>query len=575
MRAICESCAQPQPVDWRAGDLCIHCGLSVREEARCYWCAKWGPAGKFCRKCGAAAVAREKFGAARILKHMGASVFEIPKLLAELDPELIATHQSIYATHAAAANRLIEYAREMGKSLYQKHWAAQLEEVLIPQLPWTDEQLERANASPLSEDSPYPLLSDLSHLVRINRGDFSKLRESTHLVSCGHTDVAAEAALQFAGWRALYCTYTEISRYDLIEVLRKSPLPEVAAPRLAALGAEPRPEYFPTGDADTDFLILILNEDTHALASFLDDQDSQRREVAAAQLVRLRQGEAIGSVLRRADEAQQLQLLRDIVRYKKPVPALHDDLFHIVENTTDSRICDTAAQAITLGKRHADALRLVGIANGNHGILHSLLISRPAPETYAEIGRLLVKSGHFNMNQWGWDKAAEPASMPVTFVEENFTGAPPETQIELLRFAEMQIEAHGVARSALERLLIRQCFARGPVELIGTAWACIHRIQMHRRVGLTVPCDLSLENVAWCWSMPEVLTAIAGLMANPKAVEQTFVRDDFDRFLRSAEDDFFQAAAAWPDECRRVEEAAPLADPYTYAKRFAESLKRR
>lgn len=573
MRAVCESCAQPQPVDWRAGDLCVHCGLGVREEARCYWCAKWGPLAKFCRKCGAAAVAREHYGPARMLKHMGASVFEIPKLLVELDPELIATHQSIYATHAAAANRLIEYARELGVSLYQKHWAAALEDELIPQLPWTDQQLACANTSPLSEESPYSMLSDLSYLVRISRGDFSQLRQSTHLVSSGHPAIAAEAALQFSGWRAMYCTYTDINRHDLIAVLRESPLPEHAAPRLAVLGAEPRPAYYPTGESETDFLILLLDENIHALESFLDHRDAQRRQVVAAQLVRLKKADAIGSALRRADSEQQLQILRDIVRYKTPVPALHDDLFHLVENGADSRICEAAAQAIALARGHADAIRLVGIAGGNHRLIHCILNARPAPATYAEIGRLLVKSGRFNMNQWGWDKAAEKDSMPITFVEDNYPHANPETQIELLRFAEKQIESQGEPRSSLERLLIRACFDGGPIERIATAWACIHRIQMHRQVGLTVPCDLSLENIDWCWSMPEVLTVIANLMANPKAVEQTFVRDDFSRFLRSAEPEFFTAAAAYPDECRRVINAAPSADPYTYCVRFAENLK--
>ena len=69
------------------------------------------------------------------------------------------------------------------------------------------------------------------------------------------------------------------------------------------------------------------------------------------------------------------------------------------------------------------------------------------------------------------------------------------------------------------------------------------------------------------------MTAIAGLMANPEAVRQTFVRDDFDRFLRSAEPEFFSAAATYPDECRRVIDAAPLADSYIYAVRFAAELK--
>jgi len=572
MRAICETCAQPQPLDWRAGDLCVHCGLAVREEARCYWCAKWGPLAKFCRKCGAAAVAREHYGPARMLKHMGASVFEIPKLLAELDPELISTQQSIYGAHAAAANRHIEYTRQLGESLYQKHWAAELEEELIPQLPWPDEKLAFYSNAPLSEASPFPLLSALAHLVRIQRGDFTELRHYAHLIHSANGGIAAEAALQFSGWRALYCVYIEINRHDLIAVLQVSPLPAHAAPRLAALGAEPRPEYFSTGDPDTDFLILILDQNTRALESFLDDNDPQRRYVAATQLVRFQQADGIGPALLRANHDQQLQILRDIIRYKSPIPALHDTFFALVENSPERRVRDAAAQAIALARLHTDSLRLIGLANGNHDMIHSLLRAKPAPETYMEMGRRLVHSGRFRMDQWGWDDAAKPDSMPVTFVEDNFPHSTPATRIELLRFAEKQIEAHGVARSPLERLLIRQCFANGPVELIGAAWACIHRIQMHREVGLTVPCDLSLENIGWCWSVPEILTAIAALMANPDAVEQTFVRDDFDRFLRSAEPEFFAAAAAYPDECRRVINAAPLADPYIYALRFAAEL---
>ena len=171
------------------------------------------------------------------------------------------------------------------------------------------------------------------------------------------------------------------------------------------------------------------------------------------------------------------------------------------------------------------------------------------------------------------DAAAKPGAMPLGFVLEHYPPAPPALQCHLLRFAENQIEAHGLERSALERLLIRQCLAPGDLDVIATAWACIHRIQTNREVGLTVPCDLSLENVAWCWTIPEVLTGIAQLMANPEAVKQTFVRDDFDRFLRSAEEDFFEAAAQWPHECRRVISAAALADPYIYALRFADMLK--
>ena len=89
MRAICEACDQPQPVDWKAGDLCIHCGQAVRREVRCFWCAKWTPAGKFCRRCGAGVVDERVYGAARMLKDAGSDRFTIPKMLVELDPEQI------------------------------------------------------------------------------------------------------------------------------------------------------------------------------------------------------------------------------------------------------------------------------------------------------------------------------------------------------------------------------------------------------------------------------------------------------------------------------------------------------
>jgi hypothetical protein len=572
MRAVCESCATAQPVDWRAGDLCVHCGLAVREEARCFWCTKWGPLAKFCRKCGAAGIAREHYGPARMLKHMGASVFEIPKLLGELDADLIATHESLYGSHAAAANRHVESARSLGAALYQQHWADELEEQLIPQLPWPDETFAVYFATRPVESSPFQRIRDLDLLVKIQRGDFTRLRETTPLLHSTDAAIAAEAALQLSGWRALYCTYTEISRHDLIAVLRQSPVPAHAAPRLAALGAEPSPEYFPTGDPDTDFLIFILDRNTRALETLLDSPDPMRQYAAAAQLIRFQHADAAGPTLQRADPERQLQLLRDIVRYKKPIPALHGSFFGLVENSPTARVRQAAAQAIALARHHPDFVRLIDLANGDSDIIHALLRAKPSPQTYTEIGRRLVQSGRFNMNQWGWDEAAKPSAMPMTFVEENYPHAASETQCELLRFAEKQIEAQGIPRSPLERLLIRQCFESAPVDLTGTAWACIHRIQMHRQAGLTVPCDLSLENVDWCWTMPEILTAIAGLMANPEAVQQTFVRDDFDRFLRSAEPEFFAAAAAYPDECRRVTESAALADPYTYAVRFAGEL---
>src|SRR3954470_8391516 len=101
MRAICESCSRPQPVDWKPGDLCVRCGQAVRRETRCFWCARWTPAGKFCRRCGAAVVEDAQYGAAGMLRDGGADRFTIPRMLVELDPEQIENFTRIYQRHAA------------------------------------------------------------------------------------------------------------------------------------------------------------------------------------------------------------------------------------------------------------------------------------------------------------------------------------------------------------------------------------------------------------------------------------------------------------------------------------------
>jgi hypothetical protein len=562
MRATCESCANPQPVDWRPGDLCSYCGLAVREERRCFWCAKWSPVGKFCRKCGAASVPPEHYGPARMLKAMGASVFEVPKLLAELDPDLIATHQSIYSTHLAVANRHIETAATHAENLYLKHWVAALEDELIPQLPWPD--IDHA-------PTHIPILEDLATLAAIQRGDFDNLRAAASLLHNPNPNLAAEAALQLSGWRALYTTYTEISRHELIALLEKSPLPHHAAPRLAALGAKVE-TYAATGHPDTDFLILLLEQNPHALEQSLHSADPMRRYAAATQLIRLKQASAIGPTLRAAAEEQQRQLLQDITRTKTAIPAIHNELFAIFDTSTDHRISQSAATAICLARNPADALRLLDISPGNRDLIQVLLRAKFPPNTLWEIGHRLIANGHFNMDHWGWDQAAKPDAMPVSFVPDHYAAASTETRHQLLRFLELQIEAHASPRSPLEQFLIRQCFATAPAELIGTAWAGIHRIQMHRTVGLLVPFDLTLENIQWCWALPKFLTALAGIMAHPQAVQQTFVRDDLDRFLRSASAAFYEAAANFPNECRAIIHAAPKADPYTYCQRFAAEL---
>src|SRR5436189_5772683 len=111
MRALCEGCGKPQPPDWKAGDLCSYCGKAVRHDVRCYWCAKWVPAAKFCRSCGAVVVDEKLYGAARMLKDAGTDRFTIPKQLQDFDPDQIENFSRIYQRHAIAVARHVDDLR--------------------------------------------------------------------------------------------------------------------------------------------------------------------------------------------------------------------------------------------------------------------------------------------------------------------------------------------------------------------------------------------------------------------------------------------------------------------------------
>ena len=147
-RAICDVCGEPQPPDWKAGDLCSHCGKAARHDVRCYWCAKWTPAAKFCRSCGAAIVEERLYGAARMLKDAGTDRFTIPKQLKEFDPDQIENFSRIYQRHAVAVARHVDEVRFLERFLYGKDQSAVLEDLLIPQLPWPEETLARMSEPP-------------------------------------------------------------------------------------------------------------------------------------------------------------------------------------------------------------------------------------------------------------------------------------------------------------------------------------------------------------------------------------------------------------------------------------------
>src|SRR6185503_19451216 len=204
MRALCEGCGKHQPPDWKAGDLCSFCGKAVRHDVRCYWCAKWIPAAKFCRSCGAAGVEERLYGAARMLKDAGTDRFTIPKQLQDFDPEQIENFSRIYQRHAIAVARHVDELRFLERFLYQKSWSGALEEQLIPQLPWNEETLARMSAPPhppgddlatvkaIEETSPFGVTQSLATLARLRLRDWEAYKAAGSLMYSGDAALKAE-----------------------------------------------------------------------------------------------------------------------------------------------------------------------------------------------------------------------------------------------------------------------------------------------------------------------------------------------------------------------------------------------
>src|SRR5947209_8189113 len=123
MRAICEACDHPQPLDWKPGDLCIECGQAVRRETRCFWCAKWTPAGKFCRRCVAAVVEDRLYVARSRLEDAVRYRFTVHNMLVQLDPDPVLNVAQIYQRHAGTMGRQVAHLRLLDAFHRQRHWS--------------------------------------------------------------------------------------------------------------------------------------------------------------------------------------------------------------------------------------------------------------------------------------------------------------------------------------------------------------------------------------------------------------------------------------------------------------------
>lgn len=147
MRERCRACETLQPIDYRPGDACAHCGVVVEPETICAGCAARTIAGRFCRRCGAELVDAPDFGAARMLRAAGVDGFSLRARLAALDPEQRRTLASRFDAERVVVARVVDERAELADRLDRPLGVYTLEDELLIAIPLGDARLATLRAS--------------------------------------------------------------------------------------------------------------------------------------------------------------------------------------------------------------------------------------------------------------------------------------------------------------------------------------------------------------------------------------------------------------------------------------------
>ncbi|HLY75477.1 MAG TPA: zinc ribbon domain-containing protein, partial [Planctomycetota bacterium] len=489
MRALCGGCGKPQPPDWKAGDLCSYCGKPVRHDVRCYWCAKWVPAARFCRSCGAVVVEERLYGAARMLKDAGTDRFTIPKQLKEFDPEQIENFSRIYQRHAVAVARHVDEVRFLEGFLYDRSFSIALEDQLIPELPWPEEVLARMSAPPrrplndlalasaIFDSTPFPSTRALAALVRLRLRDGASYQEACSAFHSSDPLVRAEAALQLTGWRVAY-TWGRPRNLDpeLAGELLRSPRKLEAAVRLGLMNRgddDLVKQALGSPDPETSFGAALVLGNVERLQAALQGDDLEQ-SAAGSKLISLGIIKPVVEPLRKSPKEVQAELVEALVRRKGAAPEASNVLLEIVETADNSSLRERASRILCRQLNPGWVLRIARRAGKEGSIIQNLLQAPDLePQSALELGDFLIEQGQFTMNQYGLSHVAESGLMPRTFVPTRFARADDAAKKELLRFAEAQIRE--VIDEPLHRFLMNVVFGPYSHDVRAAAWWTLHR----------------------------------------------------------------------------------------------------
>lgn len=552
MRALCEGCGKPQPPDWKAGDLCSFCGKAVRHDVRCYWCAKWVPAAKFCRSCGAAVVEEKLYGAARMLKDAGTDRFTIPKQLKEFDPDQIENFSRIYQRHSIAVARHVDELRFLERFLFNKAYSTGLEELLVPQLPWNEERLAEMSTPPLKpgddlatlraieETTPFPITKALATLVRLTKSDGDVYKDACSVLYVGDPVLKDEAVLALTSWRiaATWGRPRNMER-ELVETLQKSPHKLEAAVRLGQMGygnQDLLKQALTSPDPETAFAAAFVLGNVDRLQAALKGDDLMK-SVAGGKLVSLGVIKPVIQEIPKSREEIQRDLVESLLRRKEAAPEAADALIEIVEKTDDNTLRERATRLLCRELNPAWVLRILRAAKQDRHIYQNLLQAPGLPpEATVELADFLLENGRFTMNQYGMDTLAENPALPPSYVATRFgRAADDETRAELLRFAEKQLEKR--PGDGLHQFVMKTVFGPYSAKVRAAAWWCLHRWYRHqgeyRGEG---PFKLTLEQIRFFFGdVQDFLPKLAALLRDHDTLKEVGVYEFVANLLGSAD----------------------------------------
>ncbi len=551
-RATCESCQGLQPVDWKAGDLCVHCSGPVRREERCFWCNTWQPTGGFCRQCGAEQVGHEHYGAARMLTLSGADMFSIPKLIREMDPGRLAVFADKYARQRGVVSRHVDDMVFVEGYCRHKGFAAELEDGLVTSLPWSDDVAaahqhvsgpasgnERLRA--IIDGTPFDTTRALAAIAVLWTGDWSVLRQVAGMARAGDR-VGHEAALAVTWWRAVVAC--RLSPFQLpIDALEHVELKDQVAVRLAWFGRPADPEQIATArrsrDPDLAFAAVLAMAEVSTLRDALNG-DPLTQRAAAAVLAERGELASLTDWLRRADDDARHDIINALAREPKSrAGALAPLLLEILESTDDERVIVDAGRLLARDTTAATAVRVAAASRGEIYVVQALMNEDTglSPEDMAKVGAELVKRGYLSPNKYGVPEAAKRGAFPDDFVPRVFDGADEKQKLDLCLFAERQLEGRRI--EVVHAFLLRTVFGPYRGKVRAAAWWALSRGYQREKHGWFGPLELTPEAIERFF--PSVHAFMHGFIA---------VLGDFDTLKEVGLFDFLQRLVHDLDEAR-------------------------